>query len=313
MLSPSTSSDGLLKEIVSGLRKSKKELPTKLFYDEKGSQLFDEICLLEEYYLTRTEIHIMEENIDAIVELIKDSCILIEYGSGNSTKTRCLLDHLPDLAAYLPVDISKDYLNNSVEALKKSYPHLEINPILADYNQPIQTPETIGLARKLAYFPGSTIGNFTPDQAIEFMQNIARVVGQGGGFLIGVDLIKDTEVLHKAYNDVRGITAEFNLNILTHINELFSATFRIENFKHFAFYNEEANRIEMHLISELDQTVDVGDETFNFNKGENILTEVSYKYSLIGFADLAFQAGFDVKKVWTDPNNYFSIQYLIAR
>jgi dimethylhistidine N-methyltransferase len=313
VLDTPSDSDGLLDEVLYGLQKKTKELPSKLFYDEHGSQLFNEICQLDEYYLTRTEIQIMQQNIQEMAESIGPNCMLIEYGSGSSIKTRILLDHLPHLAAYVPVDISKDHLQKSVNALQDDYPGLKILPLWADYSQSFEVPSVKPWeARKLAYFPGSTIGNFTPNQSVDFMRNIADVVGPGGGFLIGADLQKNTEVLNTAYNDAKGVTAAFNLNILTHINRLFGGNFDEDNFEHYAFYNEEACRIEMHLISKLDHTAQVEGEIFRFNKGENILTEVSYKYSLDGFADLAFQAGFEINKVWTDPNKYFSVHYLIA-
>jgi dimethylhistidine N-methyltransferase len=311
---PPTELDRLLTEVIHGLQKKEKELPTKLFYDERGSQLFSQISQLDEYYLTRTEIQIMRQYIHEVVDVVGANNILIEYGSGNSTKTRILLDHLQDLVAYVPVDISKDYLHASVDALKQDYPNLLAVPVCADYSQPIKIPSfDTKPARNLAYFPGSTIGNFTPNQAIGFIQNIADVVGPGGGFLVGVDLQKDAKILNTAYNDADGVTATFNLNILTHINRKFASNFKEENFEHFAFYNEEAGRIEMHLISKLEQSVQVGDELFHFKRGENILTEVSYKYTLKNFCGLVSQAGFDIKKVWTDPRNYFSIQYLVAR
>lgn len=306
--------DGLRKEVIRGLQKMDKELPTKLFYDERGSQLFEQICRLDEYYLTRTEIQIMRQYIHEMVALIGKSNVLVEYGSGNSTKTRILLEHLPDLVAYVPVDISRDFLNMSVDALKRNYPNLLIIPVCADYTQPINMPPvSSGMKHNLAYFPGSTIGNFAPNLAVDFIRNIANLVGPGGGFLIGADLQKDTNVLNAAYNDTAGITAAFNLNILTHINRELGANFKEGYFKHFAFYNEDADRIEMHLISNQDQTVQVCGEMFHFEKGERILTEVSYKYTLEDFAELVSQAGFDVKKVWTDSKNYFSIQYLVAR
>lgn len=311
MRKSSTASDELLEEVLHGLKKDKKELPTKLFYDEHGSHLFNQICNLDEYYLTRTEINIMKENIQEMIEFIGTSGLLIEYGSGNSIKTRILLDHIPNLATYIPLDISENYLQKSIIGLQDDYPNLEIIPIIADYSRSIDIPDShTWRSQKLAYFPGSTIGNFTPYQAVDFMRNITEVVGFGGGFLIGVDLQKDARILNKAYNDDKGVTSAFNLNILTHINRIFDATFIETNFKHSAFYNEEVGRIEMHLISKMDHTVQIGGELFRFAKGENILTEVSYKYTLDGFAELASKAGFIIKKVWTDPKHYFSVQYL---
>lgn len=307
-------SEGLRKELIRGLQKKEKELPTKLFYDERGSHLFEQICHLDEYYLTRTEIQIMEKYIHDMAALVGSNSVLVEFGSGNSTKTRILLDHLPGLVAYVPVDISRDYLNMSVGVLQSNYPKLLIIPVCADYTQPIKMPPVNSRStRNLAYFPGSTIGNFTPNLAVDFIKNIATLVGPGGGFLIGADLQKDVKILNAAYNDADGITAAFNLNILTHINRIFSSNFREEYFEHFAFYNEDAGRIEMHLVSMQKQTVQVCGEMFQFEKGEKILTEVSYKYTLENFAELVSQAGFDVEKVWTDSKEYFSVQYLVAR
>ena len=303
-----------LLQITHGLQKDQKELPCKLFYDERGSKLFERICRLHEYYPTRTETAIMQQNVHEVVDLVGHGAMLIEYGSGSSSKVRILLDHLPEVAAYVPVDISKEQLFMAAQGLKRDYAELEIIPVSADYNNLFELP-IIGkkVFHKLAYFPGSTIGNFYPIQAIDFMRNIADVVGPGGGLLIGTDLQKDTKVLNKAYNDRAGVTAAFNLNMLIHINAEFGADFNVDQFKHFAFYNEELGRIEMHLISQANQTAHIVGEAFNFKEGESILTEVSYKYTLEGFAEMAYEAGFVVIEAWVDPKNYFSVQNLIAR
>ena len=296
------------------MAKSQKELPSKLFYDEIGSQLFDQITELEEYYPTRTETAIMQENINAIAALIGAQCMLIEYGSGSSLKTRILLDHLPSLAAYVPVDISRDHLYKTADELRAIYPGLEISPVWADYTSVFDLPVIDReVAHRTAYFPGSTIGNFHTEQAITFLLNVAQIVGTGGGLLIGADLQKDPQVLDLAYNDRKGVTAEFNLNMLAHINREFGADFEVEQFEHCAYYDQDKGRIEMHLVSLRDQIVHIDGAAFQINVNETIRTEVSYKYTFDGFSELAQQAGFEVKQVWTDPGNLFSVQFLIAK
>ena len=282
---PLVDTNNTLFQILHGLQKDQKALPSKLFYDARGSELFERICKLHEYYPTRTETAIMQQNVHEVVDLVGPGSMLIEYGSGSSSKVRILLDHLPEVAAYVPVDISREQLYKAANELKGDYTELEIVPVWADYNNLFKLP-LIGkkVFHKLAYFPGSTIGNFYPNQVIDFMRNIADVVGPGGGLLIGTDLQKDPKVLNRAYNDGSGVTAAFNLNMLIHINTEFGADFNVDQFKH-----------------------------FDFKKGESILTEVSYKYTLDGFAEMAAEAGFVVIEVWVDPKNYFSVQYLIAR
>jgi dimethylhistidine N-methyltransferase len=305
--------DDLYLEVLQGLQKDPKTLPSKLFYDQHGSLLFDQICKLDEYYPTRTEKAIMQQNIVEIAGMVGTKCLLIEYGSGSSTKTRLLLDNLPDITGYVPVDISREHLYNTAEDLNRSYPDLVIFPLWADFTRAFSLPLEIDEGiRKLAYFPGSTIGNFYPQQAIGFMQDVAALVGPGGGFLVGIDLQKDPTVLNLAYNDPQGITAAFNRNMLTHINQVLQADFKESQFEHLAFYNQKAGRIEMHLVSKEDQLVTANGSIINFRQGERILTEVSYKYTLEGFASVAAEAGFEVRKMWLDTRNYFSVQYLVA-
>lgn len=300
-------------EVLQGLLKKQKTLPSKLFYDQRGSLLFDQICKSEEYYPTRTETAIMQHNIHEIAGEVGSNCMLIEYGSGSSVKTRLMLDHLPEMAAYVPVDISREHLFNAVENLDRNYPNLVISPLWADFTKAFSLPLiNNGLSQKLAYFPGSTIGNFYHQQAIDFMRSVAALVGSGGGFLIGIDLQKDPDILNLAYNDHQGITAAFNLNILTHINRKFHADFMESQFEHLAFYNQQSKRIEMHLISKVDQVVTIHGSRIGFQQGESILTEVSYKYTIESFARMADQAGFNMRKAWVDSNSYFSIQYLVA-
>jgi dimethylhistidine N-methyltransferase len=298
-------------EVIAGLQREDKNLPCKFFYDERGSKLFDAICELDEYYPTRTETAIMRDNIDEMLTLLGPDCRLVEYGSGSSTKTRILLDHATDLTVYVPVDISRSHLLHTARLLSCDYPHLEVTPVCADYTEHFTLPAPAShVSRTVVYFPGSTIGNFHPKHAQYFLAQIAELCGEGGGLLIGVDLKKDTKLLNAAYNDRRGVTADFNLNLLTRINRELGADFNLGQFRHNAYYNADLGRIEMHIESLADQRVRIGDESIAFAKGETIHTECSYKYSLRDFENLAAAAGFVVNTVWTDPNELFSVQYL---
>jgi dimethylhistidine N-methyltransferase len=297
-------------EVLQGLQKLPKELPSKYFYDEFGSRLFDQICELDEYYLTRTELSIMREQMAEMISLFGPNCVLIEYGSGSSTKTRRLLDSLQTPAAYVPIDISKEHLLHAVAALSTVYPDLEVLPVCADYTSDFEIPlPAKPVFRRIAYFPGSTIGNFDLEPAKRFLRQIAKVC-KGGGLLIGVDLKKDFNILHRAYNDSQGVTAQFNKHMLARINAKLDADFQLEQFGHYAFYNPGESRIEMHLVSLKKQQVHVGDVEISFKLGESIWTESSYKYTLEEFAQLAATAGFNVEQVWTDERQFFSIQYL---
>jgi dimethylhistidine N-methyltransferase len=296
--------------VLQGLQDARKELPSKYFYDEVGSQLFEQICELDEYYLTRTELGIMQERMAEIVALLGPHCLLIEYGSGSSTKTRMLLDALHDPAGYVPIDIAKEQLLRSAAALTLSYPELEVLPVCADYTSDFELPMPgKPVLRRVAYFPGSTIGNFDREPATHFLQQIARAC-QGGGLLIGVDLKKDFNILHRAYNDSQGVTAQFNKQLLVRMNQELDADFQLNQFGHYAFYNPGQSRIEMHLVSLKNQTVRIGESEISFKLGESIWTESSYKYTLEEFARMARAAGFIVEGVWTDPQQFFSVQYL---
>lgn len=301
-----------LNEVIKGLSKQQKLLPSKLFYDEKGSKLFDKICELEEYYPTRTEIKIMSDNIEEITSFIGDDCILVELGSGSSVKIRLLIDHLPSLVAYIPVDISAEHLLKSAENLKADHQKLVVHPLVADYTKQFDLPKIAEPYKSIdAFYPGSTIGNFTHDEAKSFLSRIAKTCGKGSGLLIGVDLKKDINILNAAYNDKKNVTAEFNLNILNHLNKLLGIDFNLDKYKHHAFYNEKFGRIEMHLVSKDKQVVQIEDYSFSFNEGETILTEYSYKYSLEDFKQIV--AGiYEVEKVWMDKNKMFSVQFLRA-
>ncbi len=302
---------GIQRELLDGLRKPEKSLPAKLFYDERGSELFEQITKLDEYYLTRTETKIFADRIDEIIGHLGSDVILIEFGSGNSQKTRILLDHLPDPAGYVPIDISQEKLTESATAIAAAYPGLNVLPIWADYTREFELP-AIGGSRKAALFPGSTIGNFYPHEAEAFLKRVAKLVGEGGGLLIGVDLKKDARILNLAYNDAQGVTAAFNLNMLEHINREFGASFQLDQFRHQATYNEALGRIEMYLVSVEDQTVSLGDAEFSFRRDERILTEVSHKYTVEDFERLAVGGGFHVRDVWIDGDQLFSVQCLVV-
>lgn len=301
-------------EVLAGLRRGEKQLPCKLFYDDRGSRLFNQISELEEYYLTRTEVAILRGNIRSIASMIGPGCLLMEYGSGSNEKSSILLDNLPRLAGYVPIDISRQCLESHVRRVKAAYPHLDVFPVCADYTGPFSIPRPRRRVRKrVVFFPGSTIGNFHPPDAVKFLRRIGQECGSRGGLLIGVDLVKDPRILNLAYNDSRGVTAEFNLNVLRRINRELGADFDLRRFRHLAFYNHEMNRMEMHLVSLEDQVVHLNGQEIRFRKGERIWTESSYKYTVQGFASLALEAGFAVERVWTDENNLFSVHYLAPR
>jgi len=307
-------SDGVRREVLHGLQLPAKELPCKFFYDERGSELFDRICELDEYYLTRTEIALLELHGAEIAALIGTQTLLIEFGSGNSRKTRILLDRMAEPAAYLPIDLARAQLLRSAAAVASSHPLLEVHPLIADYTQDFSLPEiSRAVARRVGFFPGSTVGNFLPEQAVSFLRRLRDLLGPAGALLIGVDLKKDPQVLHRAYNDLAGLTAQFNLNILAHINRRFGSDFHLEQFAHQAHYNRRLGRIEMHLISLEDQQVHFDGLAIPLRTGERILTEVSYKYSLGQFGRIARQAGLAVGRIWTDPRRWFSLQWLTAR
>lgn len=297
-------------EIIASLSGEQKFLSPKFFYDEAGSQLFELITETPEYYPTQAELDIMQAHGEEIARLIGAQASLIEFGSGSSLKTRLLLDVMIEPAAYVPVDISRELLVESAELLNRDFPELEVLPVVADFTQPFDLPSPrVMPVRNIVYFPGSTIGNFEPDDARSLLDVMYQEAGANGALLIGVDLQKDPAVIEAAYNDRAGLTAEFNLNILRRINRDFGANFDLDAFEHYAFYNEALGRIEMHLRSRQDQTVLIGREKIAFRKGETIHTENSHKFTLAGFRELAASAGFDVAKVWTDDREYFSVQY----
>lgn len=295
-------------EVLRGLRQPQKELPSKYFYDERGSALFEQITRLDEYYVTRTETGIMEAHAAEMAAALGPNIVLIEYGSGSSTKTRFLLEHLERPAAYIPIDISPEALLHAADSIAADFPGLEVQPVCADYTTVFDLPPTRKLAaRKVVYFPGSTFGNFDPIPAQQFLERVARVCGPGGAMLIGIDLKKDPCVLHDAYNDGEGVTAAFNLNLLGRINRELGADFDLAQFQHYAFYNPRQGRIEMHLVSQMDQVVHIGSSAIAFKIGESIWTESSYKFSLEEFGELIAAAGFSIEKTWQDEQEWFSM------
>ena len=301
-----------LVEILAGLRLPEKMISPKYFYDERGSQLFDEITHLPEYYPTETELGIMLDNMPEICGLIGKKASLIEFGSGSSRKTRALLDGLQQQAVYVPVDISEEHLLLSAEKIRSEHPGLEVLPVVADFTQTFDLPDpTIMPLRNIVYFPGSTIGNFTHDAAHDLLKVMHQEVRADGALLIGVDLRKDPAVIERAYNDSAGVTAQFNLNMLTHLNREFGFDFDVSAFTHSAHYDADAGRMVLRLISGKNQVVTNGDERIEIDDGESILTEYSHKYTLEGFAKMAERAGFEVRKVWTDPDELFSVQYCV--
>ena len=304
---------GEVREIVAGLQRTEKMISPKYFYDERGSQLFDEITRLPEYYPTGTELAIMRDNIDEIVALVGPQASLIEFGSGSSLKTRILLEALDALAAYVPVDISEEHLFASAAELRLDFPEIEILPVVADFTRTFDLPSpAVPPVRNIVYFPGSTIGNFTHAGSLDLLRVMHHEAGEDGALLIGVDLQKDPEIIEAAYNDAAGVTAEFNLNMLRHLNDAFDSDFDLDAWQHDARYNDDLGRVEIRLINDEAQVVNIGGKTIEIARNEGILTEYSHKYTLEGFAALAAEAGFTVRRVWVDEERLFSVQYLVT-
>ena len=282
----------------------------KYFYDAQGSRLFDSICELPEYYPTRTELSILSTHAGEIARQMGPRAEIVEFGAGSLRKVRLLLDAMQEPARYLPIDISGEHLVDAAAALKVDYPSLDVRPVVADYTQRLLLPAP-GAGCRVGFFPGSTIGNFTPEEALHFLRNAAQVL-RGGALLLGADLIKDPAVLHAAYNDAQGVTAAFNLNLLARANRELHADFELGRFAHSAFYNAPLQRIEMHLVSRRRQQVAVGGERFELAEGESIHTENSHKFTIEGLRTLAARAGFGIGPVWTDPERLFSVHWLPA-
>lgn len=299
-------------DVLEGLTAPRKTLPAKYFYDERGSALFEEITRLPEYYPTRTELRILEENAGEIARLTPPGAALVELGSGSTVKVRVLLGATAGLGAYVPVDVSGTFLHREAAQLRRDFPSLMIAPVVADFTQPFDLPAEARLRRRLGFFPGSTIGNFEPHEAADLLRRIRPVLGRDAVLIMGVDLIKDAATLNAAYDDAAGVTALFNLNLLERINRELGANIEVAAFNHRAFYNERLHRIEMHLVSSRSQSARVCGRTITFAVGESIHTENSYKYSVEGVQALAGQAGWQARAVWTDKDHLFSVHAFTA-
>ncbi len=296
--------------VLRGLSKPRKELPSKFLYDAEGSRIFEKICDVEEYYPTRTETALLRKHASEMAQLMGPDCHFIEFGSGASIKARLILKAMGQPRSYVPIDISRDHLLEAAAVLARRFPHLPVTAVCADYTTSFDFPQ-VGEGRRVGFFPGSSIGNFTPDEAIKFLE---QAVGwlDGGGLLIGIDLKKDANVLNAAYDDSVGVSAAFNLNLLQRINTELDGNFDLANFRHRAAYNPELGRVEMHLVSLCSQVITACAQTFAFSEGETIHTENSYKFTVEEFHALATKAGFRPQKTWVDPANLFSIHYLVT-
>lgn len=302
---------GALSEYLAGLRKDPKRLASKFFYDDEGNRLFDRICSLEEYYPTRSEFQILRENVEEIGALIGEDAALVELGSGTGDKGRMLLNHLWNPAAYIPVEIGREQLERSVDETLIAFPELTIKPVCTDYTQNLRLPSLPSNVRRMVlFFPGSTIGNFEPIEAIGFLLKLVRLGGKKAGLLIGIDLKKEAGMLEAAYNDPHGVTAAFNRNILARANRDWGANFQVDAFRHQAFYDQSQSRIVMQLVSQCEQEVSIGSERIAFASEERVTTEYSYKYTIGEFQALARLARFSPRAVWTDPEKLFSLHYL---
>lgn len=296
--------------VLMGLARDQKELAPRFFYDRRGSRLFEEITALPEYYPTRTELEILTTAAPEIASYTRPGTVLVELGSGSSRKTELLLSAIPDLAAYVAIDLSRSALKDAERRLEAHYPDLDIVPVVADFSVPFMLPDPLASAPKLGFFPGSTIGNFTPGAACDLLASWTHSFGPGGRLVVGVDLEKSPDVLIPAYDDAAGVTAQFNLNLLYRINRELGADFDLTGFKHEARWNADEHRVEMHLVSRVEQTVRVLGERFSFAAGETIHTENSYKYTVPRFQELARRAGWISREVWMDPEAKFSVHEL---
>jgi dimethylhistidine N-methyltransferase len=298
------------RDVIAGLTARPKTLPPKYFYDEAGAQLFEAITVTPEYYPTRCEMEILRDRASQIAQFIAPGSALVEFGSGSSRKARLLLAAAPAIAAYVPVDISSKLLADEAQTLRRDWPHLRVIPVEADFSEPFTLPADLAARPRAGFFPGSTVGNFEPHEACAFMRHAGRMLGPQAVLIIGVDLIKDAAILNAAYDDAAGITAKFNLNLLTRINRELGANFDLATFSHHAFYNAERHRIEMHLASRKRQKVRVAGRVIEFRLGETIHTENSYKYSVESFLALARGSGWAPLSTWTDAGGKFSVHVL---
>jgi dimethylhistidine N-methyltransferase len=298
--------------VLEGLSHRPRSIPARFLYDARGSALFDEICELPEYYLTRTETRILTERAHDIAALAGPGCALIEFGSGSSVKSRLLLDAMSNLAVYAPIDISRQHLDQSAARLRRDYPQLRVEPVCGDYMSLRSLPRIAEGARRLGFFPGSTIGNLEPAEATAFLRRARHLLGDDGALILGVDLRKDERQLHDAYNDSAGVTAAFTLNLLRRMNRELDATFDLSGFAHEAFYNPGEGRIEIYFRSLTEQTIRVAGRSFAFERGERVHTEYSYKYDIAGIEELARSGGFQMAEVWTDEGRRFAVARLRA-
>jgi len=310
---PTTEDSQFARDVLAGLTARPKWLSPKYFYDRAGAQLFEEITALPEYYPTRCELAILRDNAAAIARFVPDGAALIEFGSGSSKKARLLLAAASQVAAYVPVDISSEMLAAEADELRRDHPRLMVLPLETDFTKPFRLPAAVAAMPRAGFFPGSTIGNFEPHEACSFLRHAGRILGKGATLIIGVDLVKDAKLLNAAYDDAAGVTAKFNLNLLTRINRELDGTFDLDSFSHEAFYNSERRRIEMHLASKKRQKARVCGRVIDFRAGETIHTENSYKYTLESFGALARGSGWTPVAVWTDADRYFSVQALVAQ
>jgi dimethylhistidine N-methyltransferase len=299
-------------DVMAGLAAEPKRLPPKYFYDQRGSRLFEEITRLAEYYPTRTETAILDANAAEIAALVPADAAMVEFGAGSSAKARILLRAAGQVTAYVPVDISSEFLSNEAMRLREDMPKLRVLPVAADFTRPFELPAVLGAKPRVGFFPGSTIGNFEPHEAHAFLRHAATLLGRGALLIIGVDLVKDPAILNAAYNDAAGVTAAFNLNLLERINRELDGGFKLENFRHRAFYNREKQRVEMHLASLVRQKVRVMGKLVDFRRGETIHTENSYKYTVELFRSHARSAGWTPAASWLDAQGYFSVHALVA-
>jgi dimethylhistidine N-methyltransferase len=299
-------------DVIAGLTTRPKQLPPKYFYDEAGARLFEEITALPEYYPTRCELAILREHAPEIARFFPSGSALVEFGSGSNRKVLALLAAAPTIAAYVPVDISSHMLLQEAEELRRDHPRLAVLPVEADFAQPFALPGEIAASARTGFFPGSTIGNFEPHEASAFLRHAARMLGPGASLIIGVDLVKEPSLLHAAYNDAAGVTARFNLNLLTRINRELDGDFDLTSFSDRARYNSARRRIEMHLVSETRQKVHVAGRVIEFRAGESIHTENSYKYTLESFGALARGSAWTAVSTWTDAGRNFSVHALVG-
>jgi len=311
-LAPSAPPESFARGLIEGLGQTPKEIPCKYFYDQEGSALFDAICALPEYYQTRTEVALLRRHAGEIATAIGPDAEIVEFGAGALRKVRILLDALDAPRGYTPIDISGAYLREVVRLLAADYPALAMHPLAADFTLPLQLPPLSGATHRAGFFPGSTIGNFRPNAAMAMLRRMREMLN-GGGLLVGVDLVKDPQILHAAYNDAAGVTAAFNKNLLARANRELGAGFDLDAFAHYAPYNPQSQRVEMYLVSQKRQSVTVGGQCISFAAGEAVHTEDSHKYTIESFREMTARAGFLPRAVWTDADRLFAIHWLESR